>query len=143
MIRKVPLIGRIDEWVKSVRSDNDTLSVDLMDDLSTGELLRGARPKSQFIEAKWQHVFLFLRRTPRFSSGDERRRSDVHRKRWFHDLQSDLSVRCQVLFVRRRLTSAWSFVIPHWSPSIPVVLCFSHEGPADYRSARYGKAPPH
>ena len=42
-----------DERVKSVRSDSDTLSVDLIDGLSTDGLLRNSSaPKSQFIEAK-------------------------------------------------------------------------------------------
>jgi len=47
------LAPNADERVKAVRSDDDTLSVDLMDGLSTEGLLRGSpAPKSQFIEAE-------------------------------------------------------------------------------------------
>ena len=47
------LVLNADERVKSAISDNDTLSVDLMDGLTTEGLLRGSpTPKSQFIEAR-------------------------------------------------------------------------------------------
>jgi hypothetical protein len=47
------LVPSDDERVKSVRSESDTLSIDLMDSLSTEGLLHGSpAAKSQFLEAK-------------------------------------------------------------------------------------------